>query len=62
MALNAAGVKATYNPGIGITIKATGAAATPVSGICTGICESYGVHKISKVNVAAGGTVNVPLY
>ena len=62
MNLNAAGVKATYNPGIGITIKATGAAATPVTGICTGICESYGGYKISKVNVAAGGTVNVPLY
>ncbi len=62
MQFNGAGVSATYNPGIGITIKGAGVANTPVTGICSGTCDYYGNQTISKIHVTAGGTVNVPLF
>ncbi len=63
MAFNAAGVKATYVPGQGITLNAaTGAAKTPITGVCTTNCSSYGGQTISMIPVAPGATTVVPLY
>ena len=62
MALLSANTNATYKPGIGITITSTGAASAPITGICSGACETYGGTQISKISVPANGTVNIPLF
>ena len=62
MALISANAKATYKPGIGITITTTTAINAPVTGICSGACETYGNTHISKISVPASGTVNIPLF
>ena len=62
MAFLSGNTKATYKPGIGITITSTGAASAPVTGICSTACENYGGTNISKIPVPANGTVNIPLF
>ncbi len=62
MAYNAAGIRATYTPGQGISFTATGAALAPVTGICTTGCVSYGSQNVSFIPVTSGSTVIVPLY
>lgn len=62
MALLSANTKATYKPGIGVTITSSGAASAPITGICSGACENYGGTNISKISVPANGTVTIPLF
>ena len=62
MAFFSGNTKATYKPGIGITITSTGAASAPITGICSSACENYGGTNISKIPVPANGTVNIPLF
>lgn len=62
MAYNAAQVKATLTPGIGISMTATSAAKVPLTGICSGTCENYGGQSLSKVSVTPGVTVQIPLF
>lgn len=62
MALNAAGVKATYVPGQGITLTASGSAKVPITGVCTVNCGSYGGQTTSMIPVTAGAPAMVPLY
>ena len=60
MAYNASGVKATYTPGLGVTLTATRAAKIPVTGACFGTCESYGGQSLSQVSIGAGQSVTIP--
>jgi hypothetical protein len=62
MAFNAAGVKATYVPGQGITLTAGASAKAPITGVCATNCTSYGSQNISMVPVAKGNSTLVPLY
>ena len=62
MLFNAAGVKATYTPGLGVTITATKAATIPITGACSTGCERYGNQSLSKISISAGQTVTIPQY
>jgi hypothetical protein len=61
MAYDAAGVTATIEPGVAITITAQRAAVVPVTGLATTGAELYAGQSISYVSVAAGRSVRVPL-
>jgi hypothetical protein len=61
MAYNAAGVKATIEPGVAITITVLRAAVVPVTGLLTTNAELYAGQPISYVAVGAGQTVRLPL-
>ena len=60
MVYNAAGVSATFTPGLGVTLTATKAAVIPVTGACSTGCERYGNQSLSKIPVGAGQTVTIP--
>lgn len=56
-----AGVTASINPGVSITITAQKAARVPVTGLNTAGSEIYGGQHISYVNLTAGQSVTLPL-
>jgi hypothetical protein len=56
-----AGVTASINPGVSITITAQKAARVPVTGLNTAGSEVYGGQHISYVNLVAGQSVTLPL-
>jgi hypothetical protein len=56
-----AGVTASINPGVSITITAQKAARVPVTGLNTAGSEVYGGQHISYINLAAGQSVTLPL-
>ncbi|MEZ5355825.1 MAG: hypothetical protein R2762_24590 [Bryobacteraceae bacterium] len=55
----AAGVAATYTPGVGITVQAQKSAYVPFTGVCSTGCVTYGGQKQSRVLVSAGRTVTL---
>jgi hypothetical protein len=61
MALNASGVSATIETGARITVRVSGAATVPVTGLCTPSAESYAGQQISHLPMAAGASVTLPL-
>jgi hypothetical protein len=61
MQYNAAGVTATIQPGVSITLTAQQAARVPVTGLKSSGAESYGGQSISYVTLAAGQSVTLPL-
>jgi len=58
---DAAGVTATIRPGKSITIAASQAIRVPVTGAIGATPETYGAVTISRVSLAAGDTVTLPL-
>jgi hypothetical protein len=56
-----AGVSATIHPGKSITVRATAAVRVPVTGAVGAGAETYGAVTISRVTLAAGGEVTLPL-
>ena len=61
MALNASGVSATIETGARITVRVSGAATVPVTGLCSPSAESYAGQRISHLPIAAGESVTLPL-
>jgi hypothetical protein len=61
MAYNAAGVTATIEPGVSITITAQKAAVVPVTGLVTRTSELYAGQYIGYVSVGAGQSVRIRL-
>jgi hypothetical protein len=61
MAYNAAGVSATIEPGIAITLRADRAAIVPVTGLRTTNAELYAGQYISYVRLNAGQALRLPL-
>jgi hypothetical protein len=61
MAFDAAGVTATIEPGVAITITAQRAAVVPVTGLVTRNAELYAGQYISYLAVRAGRSVRLPL-
>jgi hypothetical protein len=61
MAYTKAGVTASMVPGQSITITATQGAVVPVTGLNDEAAESYGGQAISRVKLAAGQEVTLPL-
>jgi hypothetical protein len=60
-ARDAAGVSATVTPGKSITLRATQAVRVPVTGAVGDSPEVYGAVTISRVTLAAGAEVTLPL-
>lgn len=61
MALNAAGVVATLEPGGKLTVRVDNAATVPVTGLCTPGAEAYAGQKISYLQLGAGQSMTVSL-
>lgn len=61
MTHHAAGVDATWTPGVNITFTSTRTAQVPVTGICKSGCETYGNQRLSTVTVPAGQMTVVTL-
>jgi hypothetical protein len=60
-ARDAAGVSATITPGKSITLRATQAVGVPVTGAVGTGAETYGAVTITRVALAAGAEVTLPL-
>jgi hypothetical protein len=60
-ARDGAGVSGTIRPGQSITVRAAQAARVPVTGGGSADAELYGAVTISRVQIAAGGEVTLPL-
>ncbi|HLK91769.1 MAG TPA: polysaccharide deacetylase family protein [Polyangia bacterium] len=60
-ARDAAGVSATLTPGKSITIRAAQAVRVPVTGAVGDAAEAYGAVTISRVTLAAGAEITLPL-
>jgi hypothetical protein len=56
-----AGVNATISPGKSITIRTTQAVSVPVTGAVGDNAEVYGAVTISRVTLAAGAEITLPL-
>ena len=56
-----AGVNATIGPGKSITIRTTQAVSVPVTGAIGDNAEAYGALTISRVTLAAGAEITLPL-
>jgi hypothetical protein len=60
-ARDAAGVSATISPGKSITVRAAQAVRVPVTGAVGAGAEAYGAVTITRVTLAAGAEVTLPL-
>ncbi len=61
MAVEGAGVTATIEGGVSITLSAANPATVPVTGLCTPTAEEYGGQTISYVALNAGQSVRLAL-
>ncbi|HVZ86246.1 MAG TPA: hypothetical protein VHG72_04715, partial [Polyangia bacterium] len=61
MALEGAGLTATIQPGVSITMAVANAATVPVTGLCTPAAERYGGQTISWIALNAGQSVTLSL-
>ncbi|MES1206990.1 MAG: MYXO-CTERM sorting domain-containing protein, partial [Pseudomonadota bacterium] len=59
--LEGAGLTATIDPGVSITLAVASAATVPVTGLCTPAAEQYGGQTISRVALNAGQSVTLAL-
>jgi hypothetical protein len=55
------GMTVTITPGDSIVIQSKTAATVPITGICSGQCETYGGDAQSKISVPADSATKVPL-
>ena len=60
-AFEGAGLTATIQPGVSITLAVANAATVPVTGLCTPTAEQYGGQTISSVALGAGQSVTLAL-